>query len=42
MAVGVQIEGLGLFDAADALGLQRVAAVIAAGCDWAVAGIDGY
>ncbi len=32
----------GRFDAADARGLQRVAAVIAAGCDWAVAGIDGY
>ena len=31
----------GRFDAADARGLERVAATLAAACDWKLAGIDG-
>jgi GAF domain-containing protein len=30
------------FDADDAAGLERVAALIAAGCDWTAAGIDSF
>ena len=30
----------GRFDEADAAGLERIAALIAAGCDWKLAGID--
>ena len=30
------------FDAADAAGLERIAARLATGCDWRLAGIDGY
>jgi L-methionine (R)-S-oxide reductase len=30
------------FDAVDAAGLERIAARLAAGCDWRLAGIDGY
>jgi len=32
----------GRFDADDAAGLERVAAVIAGGCDWRLAGIDSF
>ncbi len=32
----------GRFDATDAAGLERVARLLAEGCDWRVAGIDGY
>lgn len=30
------------FDAADAAGLERIAARLSAACDWRLAGIDGY
>ncbi len=33
---------LGRFDASDAAGLEPVADLIAAGCDWRAAGIDGW
>jgi len=33
---------LARFDEADAAGLERVAAMIAAGCDWKLAGIDHF
>jgi GAF domain-containing protein len=32
----------GRFDAQDAAGLERVAALVAAGCDWQRAGIDSF
>jgi GAF domain-containing protein len=33
---------LARFDEADAAGLERIAALIAAGCDWRLAGIDQF
>jgi L-methionine (R)-S-oxide reductase len=33
---------LARFDEADAVGLERIATLIAGGCDWTLAGIDGF